>query len=108
VSGWGWADNGYGTLGGPVYFDSSGVQRIRIQQREDGLRIDQIVISADAYASTAPGSRKGDNTIVPPFDTNATGVVVTHAFRFRAVFPVQLFVVDGSTTARAVTEATIR
>jgi hypothetical protein len=108
VSGWGWADNGYGTLGGPVYFDNSGVQRIRIQQREDGLRIDQIVISADAYASTAPGSRKGDNTIVPPFDTNATGVVVTHAFRFRAVFPVQLFVVDGSTTARAVTEATIR
>jgi hypothetical protein len=108
VFGWGWADSGYGTLGAPVYFDSSGVQRIRIQQREDGVRIDQIVISADTYANTAPGSLKADSTIVPKFDAGATGAVVTHAYRYPAVFPVQLFVVDGSTTARAVTDATIR
>jgi hypothetical protein len=108
VSGWGWSDSGYGTLGAPVYFNTDGVQRIRIQQREDGLRIDQIVISADTYANAAPGSLKGDNTILPKFGASDTGAVVNHAYRFGGVFPVQLFVVDGSTTATSVTAATVR
>lgn len=48
LSGWGWQDNGYGAgvLGPPIYFAASGPQRIRIQVREDGLGIDQIVLSA--------------------------------------------------------------
>jgi hypothetical protein len=37
VSGWGWQDNGWGTLGPNIYFASSGTQIIRIQPREDGL-----------------------------------------------------------------------
>ena len=47
VSGWGWQDNGYGTgvLGPLIYFSDDGPQTIRMQTREDGLSIDQIVLS---------------------------------------------------------------
>jgi phosphatidylserine/phosphatidylglycerophosphate/cardiolipin synthase-like enzyme len=63
--GWGWTDNGWGSLGVPIYFSASGTQTIRIQQREDGAIIDQIVLSPDVYLSTAPGLRSGDSTILP-------------------------------------------
>jgi hypothetical protein len=54
LSGWGWQDNGYGAgvLGPLVSFATTGTQTIRIQTREDGLRIDQIVLS-----SGSPGPR---------------------------------------------------
>ncbi|HVJ28649.1 MAG TPA: hypothetical protein VM493_13960, partial [Vicinamibacterales bacterium] len=64
VLGWGWADGGYGVLGEPIYFNGNAEQRIRIQQREDGLRIDQIVISSGEFYQNAPGATKQDNTIV--------------------------------------------
>jgi hypothetical protein len=64
---WGWQDNGHGegVLGPVIYFVSSGTQRIRIQPREDGLAIDQIVLSASAYLAVAPGAATGDATILP-------------------------------------------
>jgi hypothetical protein len=67
MSGWGWQDNGYGAgmLGDLVYFAESGPQRIRVQVREDGLGIDQIVLSAGKYLLTAPGSLKYDSVILP-------------------------------------------
>ncbi len=65
LSGWGWQDNGYGSLGPLVYFDVTGPQTIRIQQREDGISIDQIVLSASAYLNVAPGAGKNDMTILP-------------------------------------------
>jgi hypothetical protein len=89
VQGWGWADNGYGvnTLGPVVRFAQSGPQRIRIQTREDGLGIDQVVLSAAKYISTSPGLMKNDTTILPrtqpadgggtPADTLAPTVEVT-------------------------------
>ena len=64
VSGWGWQDNGYGVLGPAIYFDGT-PQKLRIQVREDGLSIDQIVLSPVAYATTAPGAAKNDMTILP-------------------------------------------
>ncbi len=66
LSGWGWNDNGYGTgvLGPEVYFTTSGQHRIRIQMREDGLSIDQIVLSRSAYLTTAPGATQNDGTIL--------------------------------------------
>jgi phosphatidylserine/phosphatidylglycerophosphate/cardiolipin synthase-like enzyme len=64
VQGWGWSDNGYGTLGPAVRFSTSGVQRIRIQQREDGVSIDQIVLSPSRYLATPPGAAKNDSTIL--------------------------------------------
>jgi hypothetical protein len=65
ISGWGWNDNGWGTPGTPVVFATSGTQTIRIQQREDGAFVDQIVLSPVRYATTSPGTATGDHTIVP-------------------------------------------
>jgi all-beta uncharacterized protein len=65
---WGWQDNAYGSpgdLGPDIYFAQSGPQSIRIQQREDGVSIDQIVLSAVKYKTAAPGVNKNDTTIVP-------------------------------------------
>ena len=48
LSGWKWQDNGWGSetaLGPLVYFATTGTQKIRVQTREDGLSIDQIVLS---------------------------------------------------------------
>ncbi len=66
VSGWGWQDNGYGlnVLGANVVFETTGPQTIRIQPREDGLTIDQIVLSPDRFLVSAPGGSKNDSTIV--------------------------------------------
>ncbi len=62
--GWGWTDNGWGSRGANVFFATTGTHTIRIQQREDGAMIDQIVISADAYLNVAPGTRTNDTMIV--------------------------------------------
>ena len=66
LSGWGWQDNGWGVgVRGPlIYFAGNGVQRLRIQTREDGLSIDQIVLSPDRYLTASPGALKNDNTIL--------------------------------------------
>jgi len=67
-AGWGWEDNGWGTpttLGSDVRFPSTGLRKIRIQNREDGFYIDQIVLSPLNDRTTAPGANKNDNTILP-------------------------------------------
>jgi hypothetical protein len=84
VLGWGWSDNdliegnGNGTL---IRFASDGPQTIRVQRREDGVAIDQIVLSPSTYvgggyiidrngvkvaqgADPSPGSLKNDSTIL--------------------------------------------
>jgi hypothetical protein len=64
VAGWGWADNGFGTLGPTITFAFTGWQTLRIQAREDGLGIDQIVLSPNTYLTAAPGAAKNDQTIL--------------------------------------------
>jgi hypothetical protein len=66
MAGWGWADNGYGAgvLGPEIYFATDGTQIMRIQTREDGLGIDQIVLSSDRYLTASPGSMSGDDVIL--------------------------------------------
>ena len=66
LSAWGWNDNavGAGVLGPEIYFATSGEHRIRVQLREDGLSIDQIVLSRSAFLTTAPGATKNDGTIL--------------------------------------------
>jgi hypothetical protein len=68
LSGWGWQDNGYGTavLGPAIYFATSGTQTIRVQRREDGISIDQIVLSPGTYLFAPPGATKNDTRILPP------------------------------------------
>lgn len=67
VSGWGWQDNGYGAgvMGPLIYFQTSGPQRLRVQVREDGLSVDQIVLTPQSYLTNAPGALKNDATILP-------------------------------------------
>ena len=66
LSNWGWEDNGWGNgvLGPQIFFAASGPQTIRIQPREDGLSIDQIVLSPSTYLTAAPGPTKNDTTIL--------------------------------------------
>jgi len=64
--GWGWQRNAYWLAdSGDVWFPTGGAHTIRIQSREDGVDIDQIVISPSAYATNAPGPVSADATIVP-------------------------------------------
>jgi phosphatidylserine/phosphatidylglycerophosphate/cardiolipin synthase-like enzyme/regulation of enolase protein 1 (concanavalin A-like superfamily) len=64
VAGWGWQDNGWGVgvLGPDIYFDTTGPQTLRIQSREDGLSIDQIILSPSTgnFHRTSPGAFKND------------------------------------------------
>ena len=66
VAGWGWQDNGYGAgvLGPEVVFTQTGLQTIRFQNREDGLVIDQVVLSPEQFLTGAPGALKHDATIL--------------------------------------------
>jgi hypothetical protein len=67
LQGWGWQDNGWGVnvMGPHVYFQSAGLHTIRVQAREDGILIDQIVLSPVTYLNTSPGSLRNDHTILP-------------------------------------------
>ncbi len=66
VSGWGWQDKGYWLAQSPlVMFGARGTHTIRIQTREDGVQVDQIVLSPATYLSSAPGQPTGDSTILP-------------------------------------------
>jgi PKD repeat protein len=59
---WGWTDNGWCGLGGNVFFPTTGTHTIRVQVRENGMSIDQIVLSPVTYFSTAPGNAIDDLT----------------------------------------------
>ena len=62
--GWGWADNGWCGLGANIQFSTTGTHTIRVQVREDGFSIDQIVLSPQTYLAAAPGPRVNDKTIL--------------------------------------------
>ena len=66
LAGWGWQDNGWGAgvMGPLIRFSQGGSQRIRVQTREDGLAIDQVVLSPARYLNVRPGPLKNDNTIL--------------------------------------------
>jgi regulation of enolase protein 1 (concanavalin A-like superfamily) len=64
ISGWGWADNGFGNFGPDIYFETTGSHTIRVQVRTDGTILDQIVLSPDSYTRVAPGGAKNDATIL--------------------------------------------
>ena len=64
-TGWGWADNGWGVAGVDIYFATTGTHTVRVQQREDGAIVDEIVLSPDTYLTSPPGPRDNDATILP-------------------------------------------
>ena len=70
LKGWGWVDPGYGyKVAGPIVTDFGTEEiTIRIQTREDGVSIDQIVLAPfnqSPYKVQAPGFQKEDDTILP-------------------------------------------
>jgi len=67
LNGWGWQDNGFGvnTFGPLIRFATTGQQTIRIQIREDGFSIDQIVLSPDTFVSSPPGASRADTVVLP-------------------------------------------
>jgi hypothetical protein len=64
-SGWGWQDNGWNGLGPLIYFAEEGTHTLRLQRRQDGIAIDQIVLSPARYLRSAPGAERNDRTILP-------------------------------------------
>lgn len=93
LQGWGWQDNrwGIGVLGQPIYFQTTGPQTLRVQTREDGLSIDQIVLSPSTYLNSSPGALKNDNVIlqstVTPPPTNQPPLVSISATPTSGVSP---------------------
>ena len=66
TSGWGWVDGAYWLAQTSiVQFSSSGAHALRVQSREDGAQIDQIVLSPATYLSRPPGGNANDSTILP-------------------------------------------
>jgi hypothetical protein len=63
---WGWQNGAY-WLSQPskLTFANSGQHTLRVQVREDGVQIDQVVLSPASYLTEAPGQLSGDQTIVP-------------------------------------------
>ncbi|PYR34688.1 MAG: hypothetical protein DMF93_23045 [Acidobacteria bacterium] len=67
VSGWGWHDdgNGIGVRGPTVRFATSGMHTLRIQARELGLGIDQLILSSHKWLMTRPGAPKKSTNVYP-------------------------------------------
>ena len=66
VSSWGWQGGAYWlSQQATIKFPTTGSHTIRVQTREDGVKVDQIVLSPVTYLSSAPGGVWNDNTIVP-------------------------------------------
>ena len=66
LSNWGWQNSAY-WLSQPttVTFPTDGPHTLRVQIREDGVALDQIVLSPSRYLSSSPGGVTNDSTIVP-------------------------------------------
>ena len=62
--GWGWEDNGWCGTGANIHFKTTGTHTIRVQLRESGFEIDQIVLSPQTYLTAAPGSRTSSTTVL--------------------------------------------
>jgi hypothetical protein len=62
---WGWTNGAYWmTQANTVTFETTGAHTIRIQPREDGVEVDQIVLSPVTYFGSAPGGPTNDATVV--------------------------------------------
>jgi endonuclease/exonuclease/phosphatase family metal-dependent hydrolase len=88
LSGWKWQDNGYGlnVTGEPIYFATTGTQKLRVQTREDGLSIDQIVLAPETAAAVAPPPPSSAATI-KVFDWNTH-----HGIGTDGVFSLERFI----------------
>jgi hypothetical protein len=65
LNNWGWQNRAY-WLSQPtrLTFATSGLHTLRVQLREDGVELDQIVLSPETFRDRPPGPVGGDATIV--------------------------------------------
>lgn len=103
VSGWGWQDRAWWTGQSPlVRFSSSGTQTIRIQTREDGVQVDQIVLAtaSSPYYNAAPGSAVNDSTILPkPTGGTTTAAPTSRVIALPGTLQVEDFMEGGQSVA---------
>jgi hypothetical protein len=65
VDGWGWQDRSWWlNQSATVTFEGYGEHAMRIMLREDGVSVDQIVLSPSQFLTSPPGPVKADRTIV--------------------------------------------
>jgi hypothetical protein len=76
MAGWGWRDRGYWIQGSYIQFAAGGTHAIRVQLREDGLELDQIVLTPVLANAGAPGPGRGDATILAPTAGPSADVVI--------------------------------
>jgi hypothetical protein len=108
VSGWGWNDPNYGALADPIYFARSGRQTMRIQRREDGVAIDQIVLSSDEYFQDRPGEVRTDETIITEALGSASGLTVSHLYRWPGTYPLRLTISASGASSSDDTTVTMK
>ena len=78
TSGWGWHNSAYWLSQiTHIRFASTGKHTIRVQTREDGVEVDQIVLSPVKYLSTAPGSITNDSTVLAKSTATSTTTTST-------------------------------
>jgi hypothetical protein len=66
LNNWGWQNTAYWlSQATTVTFAASGSHTLRVLVREDGVQLDQIVLSPSTYISSPPGPVTNDSTIVP-------------------------------------------
>ena len=66
LAGWGWMDGAYWlSPAAVVSFAGSGTHTLRVQTREDGVQLDQVVLGTGAYLASPPGPNMNGQTIVP-------------------------------------------
>jgi hypothetical protein len=64
IQAWGWQDNAWWLNQSSAIDLSEGTQTLYVTIREDGVELDQIVLSRERFISSAPGPVKNDTTIV--------------------------------------------
>jgi hypothetical protein len=63
MAGWGWVGGAYWlSQVTTLKFPTTGSYVVRVQTREDGVQLDQIVLSPERYLTVAPGPITGDTT----------------------------------------------
>jgi hypothetical protein len=79
LSGWGWQDKAWYSTRSDIRFVSSGLHVLRIQLREDGAQVDQVVLTPVASGAGAPGPLVNDSTILPASSVATDADVVLRA-----------------------------
>jgi hypothetical protein len=79
VSGWGWQDKAWYGTRRDVQFAAGGRHVLRIQLREDGTQVDQVVLTPVASGAGSPGALRDDTVILPPSPIQSTPSIMACA-----------------------------